>query len=208
MRKAIGTDRKRRPDRVLHVLQQIDAHNFQAYGAAVTSSRMGVPRYWLQSQQVTFQDNQRTAIHPVTGALAVDPVTGEPAVEHDMLATSRNNFLFFGGYPIFYWPTLATDLREPIAVAKEPRNGNDVDRSSGAAELEHSFVDPAVCVGIKMLRRQRLLYAIEGVFVEQDGAEHRTLCVQVVRRNATRARRQAFALGHQGFTSLTHEAWG
>lgn len=107
------------------VLQQLDRQNFQAYGAAVTSSRLGVPRYWLQSQQVTFQDNQRTAINPFTGQLLLDPATGEPAVEHDMMATSRNNFLFFGGYPVFYWPTLATDLREPTYYLDSIRIAND-----------------------------------------------------------------------------------
>src|SRR5690606_33371176 len=74
------------------VLQQLDRQHFQAFGAAITSSRMGVPRYWLQSQQVTFADNQRTLIDPFTGEPAIDPATGQPAIEHDMLATSRNNF--------------------------------------------------------------------------------------------------------------------
>ena len=41
------------------VLQQIDKQNFQAYGAAVTTSRLGVPRYWLQSERITFEDRQR-----------------------------------------------------------------------------------------------------------------------------------------------------
>lgn len=107
------------------VLQQLDRQNFQAYGAALTSSRLGVPRYWLQSQQVTFQDNQKTAINPYTGQLAVDPVTGEPAVEHDMQATSRNNFLFYGGYPVFYWPTIATDLRDPTYYIESIKIAND-----------------------------------------------------------------------------------
>ncbi len=107
------------------VLQQVDSQNFQAYGAAITSSRMGVPRYWLQSQQVTFQDNQRTAIDPITGQPAVDPNSGEPIVDHNMLATSNNNFLYFGGYPIFYWPRMATDLTEPNYYIQRVKIAND-----------------------------------------------------------------------------------
>jgi hypothetical protein len=107
------------------VLQQIDSQNFQAYGAALTSSRLGVPTYWMQTQQVTFQDNQRTAIDPITGQPAIDPTTGEPAVEHDMLATSRNNFLYYGGYPIFYWPTIATNLKQPTYYVERVRVGQD-----------------------------------------------------------------------------------
>lgn len=107
------------------VLQQIDRQNFQAYGAALTSSRMGVPRYWMQSQQVTFQDNQRTAIDPITGQPAIDLSTGEPAVDHEMLATSRNNFLYAGGYPIFYWPTIATNLEQPTYYIERVKFGHD-----------------------------------------------------------------------------------
>ena len=33
------------------VLQQVARGNFIAFDAAVTSSRLGVPRYWLQSEQ-------------------------------------------------------------------------------------------------------------------------------------------------------------
>lgn len=107
------------------VLQQIDRQHFQAYGAAVTSSRMGVPKYWFQSQQVAFEDNQRTAINPITGQPALDPATGEPAIDHDLLATSRNNFVYVGGYPIFYWPTIATDLRQPTYYIKRIKFGSD-----------------------------------------------------------------------------------
>jgi hypothetical protein len=107
------------------VLQQIDRQNFQAYGAALTSSRMGVPRYWLQSQQVTFQDNQRTAIDPFTGQPAIDAATGEPIVEHQMLATSRNNFLYAGGYPFFYWPTIATNLEQPTYFIQSVKVAQD-----------------------------------------------------------------------------------
>jgi hypothetical protein len=95
------------------VLQQIDRQNFQAYGAAVTTSRLGVPRYWLQSERITFEDRQRLAVDPATGAAPIDPATGEAALEHDLLATSRNNFLYFGQVPVLYWPFLASNLRKP-----------------------------------------------------------------------------------------------
>jgi lipopolysaccharide export system protein LptA len=95
------------------VLQQVDKQNFQAYGAAVTTSRLGVPRYWLQSERITFEDRQTLAPTPYRGEVPVDPATGEPAVEHDLLATSRNNFLYLGQVPVFYWPFLASNLRKP-----------------------------------------------------------------------------------------------
>jgi len=95
------------------VLQQLDPYNFRAVNGAVTSSRIGVPRYWLQAGEVSFQDIQIPRRDPLTGQFAVDPETGEPAVEHRYRATSRNNFLFLSGLPVLYWPVMATDLVKP-----------------------------------------------------------------------------------------------
>jgi hypothetical protein len=95
------------------VLRQVDQHNFLAYGAAVTSSRMGVPRYWLQAGEVAVQDIQVPLVDPATGQVAIDPRTQELAVDHEMLATSRNNFIYIGGFPVLYWPVIATDLNKP-----------------------------------------------------------------------------------------------
>ncbi len=95
------------------VLQQLNRQFFKAYGAAVTSSQMGVPKYWIQAQSVEFQDTQYPRVDPITGQLAFEQRTGEAAVDHDLLATSRNNFIYVSGLPVFYWPVLATNLRQP-----------------------------------------------------------------------------------------------
>jgi len=86
------------------VLQQVNESSYLAQGAALTSSRLGVPRYWLQSETVQFQDIQETRI---------DARTGLGDVEHHSLATSNNNWVYLAGIPVFYWPTIATDLQEP-----------------------------------------------------------------------------------------------
>ena len=95
------------------VLQQANRQHFEAYGAAITSSRIGVPRYWFQTQNVTVDDVQTPLVDPFTNLPLVDPQTGETVVEHQLLATSRNNFIYAGGVPIFYWPLIATDLNKP-----------------------------------------------------------------------------------------------
>ncbi|MCA9203926.1 MAG: LPS-assembly protein LptD, partial [Planctomycetales bacterium] len=107
------------------VLQMVSRQQFVAFGAAATSSRIGVPRYWVQSQQVTLEDQPTPQIDPITGAVAVDPVTGEPAVRHNYLATSRNNFVYLGGLPVLYWPTLATDLERPSFYINDISGGSD-----------------------------------------------------------------------------------
>ncbi|MFT5525823.1 MAG: hypothetical protein ACI9HK_003793 [Pirellulaceae bacterium] len=107
------------------VLQQVDRQNFIAHRAAATSSRLGVPRYWFQSETLAFQDSQVPALNPFTGEVVIDPETGDPAVDHELLATSRNNFLYVGGYPVFYWPVLATDLTKPTYYVDQIRFKSD-----------------------------------------------------------------------------------
>ena len=107
------------------VLQQLDQYNFRATNGAVTSSRIGVPRYWLQAGEVSFQDVQSPRSDPLTGQFVVDPETGEPAVDHQYLATSRNNFLFLSGVPVLYWPVMATDLVKPNFYLDGLRVKND-----------------------------------------------------------------------------------
>ncbi len=86
------------------VMQQISRGNFRAFNAAITSSRMGVPRYWLQSEQLQLTDRER---------FGTDPVTGLPTVQRQSLVKSSNNFVYFGGVPLFYWPTISTSLEQP-----------------------------------------------------------------------------------------------
>jgi len=107
------------------VLQQLDRHHFQAMGGSITSSRLGVPRYWLQSEHIAFQDVQQPIVNPFTGQSEIDAATGDVAVHHQLLATSNNNFLFAGGLPLLYWPVLATDLTEPNYYVDSLRIRND-----------------------------------------------------------------------------------
>jgi hypothetical protein len=107
------------------VLHQLDRHNFEAYGGAITSSLIGHPRYWLQSDQITLRDVQQPRVDPFTGQAAVDPVSGEPDVDHQLLATSQNNFLYVGSTPVLYWPFMVTDLRKPTYYVDRVRVKND-----------------------------------------------------------------------------------
>lgn len=83
------------------VLQQVASGEFIAFDAAVTSSRMGVPRYWLQSEQLRFSDQTRAGI---------DPATGMPVEVKDRVISSTNNFVYFGGVPLLYWPAFSSDV--------------------------------------------------------------------------------------------------
>lgn len=95
------------------VVRQLGESSFVADNALLTTSRMTNPRYRVQSSQLYFQDNQRPLLNPLTGAPAVDPLTGETLVQHDRLAVAAGNSVFVGPVPVFYWPRLATDLEDP-----------------------------------------------------------------------------------------------
>lgn len=106
------------------VLQQVNRQRFEAYNAALTSSRIGVPRYWFQTGDVAVDDLQTPVVDPFTNQPLLN-ANGEPQVAHQMLATSRNNFIYIGGVPVFYWPTIATDLTEPTYYVNGFRLRND-----------------------------------------------------------------------------------
>ena len=107
------------------VLQQVDANTFQAFGGAVTSSRIGFPRYWLQADNVKLQDIQVPLTDYFTGEPERDPRTGEQAVAHELRTTSRSNFLYLAGLPVLYWPVFSTDLREPTFYVDNLSFGSD-----------------------------------------------------------------------------------
>ncbi|HMP77988.1 MAG TPA: hypothetical protein PKD54_00920 [Pirellulaceae bacterium] len=107
------------------VVQQVDENNLQAYGAAFTSSRMGVPRYWLQSQSLELNRVETPQIDPRTGAPLVDWQTGELQVGEDYFATGRNNFVYVNDRPVFYWPRFQANLNDPTLYLERIRVSND-----------------------------------------------------------------------------------
>ncbi|MCP4080272.1 MAG: hypothetical protein P8J91_09595 [Pirellulaceae bacterium] len=106
------------------VVQQLDENNLQAFGAAITSSRLGVPRYWLQSDQLNISRTPRQSVDPFSGLPVVNPQTGEQ-VGDDYFIESRANKVYLGGVPVFYWPRLRTDLKNPNYFISRFRVGND-----------------------------------------------------------------------------------
>ncbi|MGE0608224.1 MAG: organic solvent tolerance protein OstA [Pirellulales bacterium] len=95
------------------VLQQTGKNFFQARDALVTSSRFGKPSYRLQANDLVFTDNPQPVVDRFSGLPLVDPESGEPLEKHNRLVTSRNNFIYMGDVPVFYWPVLKTNLENP-----------------------------------------------------------------------------------------------
>ncbi len=100
------------------VIQQRDSRNFKAFGAAMTSSRLGVPRYWLQSGDLEFQDYRDETELSVFAPTEANRPT-------NMLATAKSNLVYVGGLPVFYWPTFSTNLKKPSFYLTGLRFAND-----------------------------------------------------------------------------------
>ena len=107
------------------VLEQVDADNLTAHGAAFTSSRLAFPRYWLQSERIDINREQSVLTDDVTGSQLFDPETGLPATQDEYFATSRRNRVYASGIPVFAWPRLRTSLNDPNYYLRGIRVGND-----------------------------------------------------------------------------------
>jgi hypothetical protein len=100
------------------VVQQYDANNLQAFGSAFTSSRLGVPRYWLQSESIGIVRSQVPSLDLLGGG-GIDPQTGLPqagalpASQDEFMVDAQRNRVYLAGLPVFAWPRLRTSLNDP-----------------------------------------------------------------------------------------------
>ena len=106
------------------VIQQIDRSRFIANNAGLTSSRMGEPTWEFRSREIEFTDEQVPLADPF-GQTAVNPESGEPAVEHQQFITSRGNTVRMLGVPVLWWPVLATNAKKPTFYINNLQIKND-----------------------------------------------------------------------------------
>ena len=97
-------------------IRQLDESHFSATNALLTTSRMEEPTYHFGANEIAFEDIQRQDFNSRTGELVAD---------HRQMAESSGNVLYLSGIPVFYWPTIATDLRKPSFFIDGIRVGND-----------------------------------------------------------------------------------
>jgi hypothetical protein len=91
------------------VVQQRSRENFLATRAALTSSRLGIPRYWLQSDRIELNDERQS---DKTGLLGFG-ILAPPGDQTGMKAKARNNFVYLGGVPVMYWPIMNSNVDTP-----------------------------------------------------------------------------------------------
>ena len=107
------------------VIQQLDENNLQAIGAAFTTSRIGFPRYWLQSQAISLTRQPTQLVDEETGLLDFDETTGQPKVGSDYFVQAESNRLYANGIPVLFWPKYRSNLSDRTSYLRRFRIGND-----------------------------------------------------------------------------------
>ena len=107
------------------VVQQYNQNNLKAFGSAITSSRLGVPRYWLQSESVGISSTEVPSIDPETSLPRVNLETGMYETEDEFSVDSQRNRVYVAGVPVFAWPRLRTTLDNPTLYLDRLGIGND-----------------------------------------------------------------------------------
>lgn len=112
------------------LVQQLDANNLQAHSAALTTSQLGVPRYWLQAETIGIQQvpnsssGDQLVFDPNQG-VAAQFSTNPDQAESEYLVDSERNRIFMAGVPVFAWPRLRTSLNDPTLYLERLGIKND-----------------------------------------------------------------------------------
>ncbi len=94
------------------ILQQKGEGVYSAKNSLVTTSRLGQPTYSLRSRTITMTEKLET---PLFGS--------QEPVERQILV-GENNYLAARDLPVFYWPWMAADLKDPTFYLKRISFGN------------------------------------------------------------------------------------
>jgi hypothetical protein len=106
------------------IIRQLGEGRFVGEDAFLTSSRLGFPSYRLASSQIFFEETERPLVDRRTGAPVFDEA-GRQETDTQQFVTSRNNLLYIERLPVFYWPTIATDLQDPDIYIRRAVVRND-----------------------------------------------------------------------------------
>lgn len=123
-----STDEFQTPFRIkADVLRQLSPNLFQANNAAGTTSRLGVPQYWIESGTLTLDTGMTRLVDQLSqSGITPDSTFGRLSQFDRLQVTSEDSQLFIGGWPVFRWPSFTTDLaRNPSLYLDRFRVGSD-----------------------------------------------------------------------------------
>jgi hypothetical protein len=93
------------------VLQRLGDGLFTAKNTTVTTSQLGEPTYSLKSRQLTLNERVSPSVFG-----------SEPKKQQMLIA--ENNYIAMGKVPVFYWPWMAADMKDPTFYIKNLSYGN------------------------------------------------------------------------------------
>ena len=97
-------------------MRQLARNRYQANDAKFTTSRLGEPGYWLQSDDLLFEEVPTNS---------VDPLSGQTLMENTQMITGSGNSVFIEGLPVFYWPRWTTNMENPTFYLNNVRVSDD-----------------------------------------------------------------------------------
>ncbi len=103
------------------VLKQVDPFRIEGYSGAITTSRLGVPRYWLQSGNFTYEN----IVSPTVTPGDVEPGSGLFQTGTTKRVVSRDNRIYLAEWPIFIWPVFSANLDRPSFYLESFSINND-----------------------------------------------------------------------------------
>lgn len=96
------------------ILQQLGDGIFTAKNTLVTTSQLGEPSYSLRSRSMTLTERLGTTVWG-----------DEPKVQQILVA--ENNYIAARNVPVFYWPWIAADVKDPTFYIKNFAYANNKD---------------------------------------------------------------------------------
>jgi lipopolysaccharide export system protein LptA len=100
-------------------IERTGPDSFSASNTILTPSMMGKPGTTLGSKNMQITERSVPLYDRLTGQPIIDPQTNRQALERRQYIVSEHNMIKLGGAPVFYWPWLAFNAKEPVIYLKK-----------------------------------------------------------------------------------------
>jgi len=106
-------------------IQRTGPGSFSAQNGLLTTSPMGEPSFYVRSKNIQYDEKRIPVANSLTGQPVLDPVTNQQYVDRRQYVVAEHNVINMGGLPVFYWPWLAFNAKEPVMFLKRAEYYHD-----------------------------------------------------------------------------------
>ncbi|MCL2118482.1 MAG: hypothetical protein FWH27_08665 [Planctomycetaceae bacterium] len=104
--------------------QRTGPGTFSVQNGLLTTSTMGEPSFYLRSRNIQFEQKRIPVYNSLTGQPLIDPATNRQYEDTRNYVVAEHNVINMG-LPVFYWPWLAFDAKEPVMYLKRAEYYHD-----------------------------------------------------------------------------------